>query len=166
MRIFIILIIIAGIIAALYFAVMTAVAKVSLQISFKNVDLKGISIDSLFNGNSSVQVGINAKLVNQNGFAIGLKDFHIWIYYGGVLMAQSSDTNLNKVVMPAMGSIDVTHQVTLYLNSQILQMLKDLHAGKELKFDYTSQFKVDVDVPVVNLISYPYTYKDYFTYKF
>lgn len=158
MKLIINLIILVAILAALYFAIQTFVAKVTVQISFKGVDLSGISLDNIFNGGGTVKIKINAKLVNRNGFAINLSDFHIWIYYANVMIAQSdaSVNNLARVSIPAQGTIDVEHDVNMYLNSTTLQVLKDLKNNKQVRFDFTSSFKV---------YGFPYTYKDYFNYQ-
>lgn len=159
MRIIFTLLIIAGIIVALYFAVMTAIAKVSFEIGFKGLDLSNIALDNVISGSSTARVKIGAKLVNRNNFPIRLGNFHIWIYYNNVLMAQSTEEpgNFNKIIMPAHGTAEVTHDVTIYLNTQVLQLLRDLKDRKELRFDYATEFRV---------YGFPYTYKDYFTYKF
>lgn len=152
------LLIIAGILAGLYFAIMTAVAKVSFEIRFSGLDLSGISIQNLLGGSSKAQVKINARLNNKNNFDIKLAKFHIWIYYAGTMIAQSTeDSSLAKILIPATGTVDVQHNIDMYLNNTTLQVIKDLKDKKQLRFDYTASFRV---------FGFPYTHKDYFNYQF
>lgn len=142
---------------SVYYIILTAVARVSFTIAFKGLDLSGVSLDNIFSGQGTIRVQIMAKIVNKNTFNINLSNFHIFIYYQGTLIAQSTQetNNLNKVSIPASGTIDVVHDVTVYLNSAFLQAAKDLKAGGA-KFDYDTTFRV---------FGFPYSYKDYFNYS-
>lgn len=73
--------ILVALIATLYFAILKAVAKISMQISFKNFDFSSFNIGDLLSSGTSVKVQIDAKINNRNSFPIKLTDFHIWIYY-------------------------------------------------------------------------------------
>lgn len=154
------LLIIALLLGAVYYYIMIKVARISFEIYFKNLDTAEVNIGNLVSGQATVKVAVGTRITNRNDFSIRLSDFHIWIYYNGVMIAQTADTqnNLTKVNIPANGLIDVTHEVNVSINQTTLQVLKDLKNKKELKFDYTTEFKVwGIPVP---------KYSDYFTYKF
>lgn len=144
--------------ATIYFYILKSVAKISLQISFKNLDFSGVNIGDLLNSASSIKVQIDAKITNRNSFTIRISDFHFWIYYANTLVAQTSntETNLAKVTFPANGVIDVAHDVDVYLNQAIIGIVKDLKNGTPIRFDYTAEFRV--------FGIYLYSYHDYFTY--
>ena len=154
----IIIIIIVLLLAAGYFYIKTAINRVSFQIGLKGFDLSGISITDVFQGTGTIKLQALAKIVNRNNFVINLSNFHIWMYYQGTMIAQTTDetNNISKVSIPANGTIDVTHDVTVFLNSAFLQAVKDLRNGANLKFDYTTKF---------NVFGIPFTYQDYFNYK-
>lgn len=157
-RLILVILILGALAAAAYFFILARVNKVSFQLSFKNLDLSNISLENIINAQATLKVQVNAKITNRNDFAIKLSDFHVWIYYAGTMLAQTADTevNLKKVVIPANGIVDVMHDVTVVVNRNWWQIVKDLKEGKELKFDYRTEF---------NVFGFPYHYDDYFTYK-
>ena len=157
MRTLLIIAIIAGFIFAIYYATMLAVARVSFQLGFKGLDLSGISLDTVFTGSGTIKVQVSAKIDNRNPFNINMSNFHVWIYYKGTMIAQTTpeSNNLTKVSIPASGGIDVIHDVTVYLNSSFLQAAKDLKSGGA-RFDYKISF---------NVFGFPYSYSDYFNYS-
>jgi len=135
------------------------VARISFQVSFKNLDLSGLSLNTLFNGGtSSIQVQINALITNMNNFNITMGNFHLYVYYQNTLIAQTSstDTTLSKVIFPANGVADVQPNVDVYINSALLQAVSDLASNGTASFAYTASFLVYGFIP--------YTYKDTFNY--
>lgn len=154
----VLILIILLILGGIYFYVKMAINRVSFQIGLKGFDLSGISISDVFQGTGAIKLQALAKISNRNNFAINLSKFKIWMYYQGTMIAQTTDetNNISDVSIPANGNIDVTHDVTVYLNSAFLQAIKDLRNGANLKFDYTTSFRV---------YGIPFTYKDYFNYK-
>lgn len=144
---------------AAYYYILKKVANVTFEIYFKDLNASSINFGNIVSGTATVKIKVNARITNRNDFAIRLSDFHIWIYYAGVMVAQTADTetNLQKVNIPANGLIDVEHEVNVSVNKTMIQVLKDLKDKKELRFDYKTEFKV---------YGLPYSYEDYFTYKF
>lgn len=158
MRTFWIIAIIVILLAGVYYYIMTRVNNVSFEIKFRNLDLSMFSLQSIINGEAKVRVQLDARITNRNNFSINLSDFMIWLYYQGMIVGQTADTELNlqKVLIPANGLVNVTHDIFINLNPSTIKMLENYGKAQNIRVDYTTKFKV---------YFIPYSYSSFFEFK-
>lgn len=99
------------------------------QPAFAGADFKNI-----FSGTGFTTVTFVDTITNNNNFQVSIDRLYIEVYYGGSLIAKSTNVH-EKFVIPANGSVTITQNMTLAINNS-LGILSDLAQGNKLQFEY------------------------------
>lgn len=114
------------------------------KISFSKPTIRNLNLSSI--GNSFSTVDLTTTIENKNNFDIPVSGLYIELYYQGQLVGKSTVPS-EKFIVPMNGSITITQNVTIYLNSTLNVAAKIL--SKELiTFDYIARGIVFNVVPL------------------
>lgn len=92
------------------------------NIKVKKISLREINLAGLKNANADI--AINVEIENNNFFNINVKDLYIELFYKGVLLAQSSQSNLNKIniSIKANSKTTISHSFKIIINPILIEL--------------------------------------------
>lgn len=132
--------------------------RIKFEFGFRGADLSGLDIQGLLTGGQTeATIKMSAKVVNRNNFAISFSELRAWLYYDGVMMAQTSDELAkNKVTVQANSAAEITDDVRIFLNKQTIDLLKQVVTKQSPKVQYTVKLKI---------WGIPVSFTDYFIWE-
>lgn len=115
----------------------------------------GADLQSIFSGAGFTTLDLSSTIVNKNNFEVPVKGLYVELKYKGQLIAKS--TNPQDFVIPANGSITITHNLTLPVGTGFaIDIGLQLASKKQLEFQYSAKGSLFGFIPLST--------KDTFTY--
>jgi len=118
--------------------------RILFEFGFRGADLSGLDIQGLLTGGTTdATIKMSASVVNKNNFSISFSDLRAWLYYDGVLIAQTSEElPKNKITVQPNSSAEIIDNVRVFLNNQSLDLLKKAALKQSPKITYTAKLKL------------------------
>lgn len=138
----IVLVVIALLVFYYYIHISSEINNIDYKINIKDVDFSNFNLQSFGGEGSLVKTKIGVDLKNNGSLSLSFKDLYIEVYYGGILVAKSSDNvnNQNKIIIDKNSSTNVVQEFDVYVNQSLFNLIKGIKNKNAL-----IQYKVNVN---------------------
>lgn len=153
--------------------------NINFKLNFRGVDLSQFNLQTLTNllngGEITAKLKLGVDIKNDNNLTISFSNLKVWLSYGGVLVAETTDKifnanlqllpNSNKIKNVDTGEVfddihELTDDVTIHVNSALINLVRAKISGSTPQIDY----KVSVKMHPSYFPSFSYSTSDYFVW--
>lgn len=137
-------IIVAVIAATIYYFFYKASSKLSFSFKLGSIDLSSFNLGGLLSGQTTANATVDLGIKNDNSFTLKFSTLSTQIFYGGILVAQSSQNINNFQSISALANSTVTfkHELVVYVNQNTIDLLASIRAGQQVQLSYKISLKI------------------------
>lgn len=120
----------------IYVKIKGITSRVDFDVSFRKAQLSTLNLADFITGAGVFRLVFGLKVYNYNKIKVTVKDLKLKVFYKGVLLGESSPNNPKIITINPDGITELDYSADVYLNRNLISVLKELMDEKNLTITY------------------------------